>query len=468
MAPEQVSKTLLDAVIVLARDLRAAGVDASSAEAIDGLRAVAHVGVGERQLVRVALQATLVKRAEDLGVFEALFERHFPRHPPPAATAVPPDSGAAIDGRDGGPASFAVAGMTAALVDAVRLGDAAALVQLADEAVARYSGIEARAGSERYFLYRVMRALDLSNLLIAVMTRQRSEHPDGSAFELRQLREDAQQRIEHLRQLLLASIRSRLALRAASTDTMTPLRRVEDVDVLAASTVELHALRSAVRPLARKLATRVGRQRRRNRHGSLDVRRTIRRSLDAGGIPLDPAWRRARRTKPRLVMLCDISGSVAEFANFTLMLLHAMHAELAGLRAFVFVDGVAEVTRVFEEAEVALDPRLLVAVPGVIAGDGHSDYSRALAAFVERHGEAVDAGTTVLVTGDARTNLRGSGVESLRAIRHRCRRLYWFNPEPAVEWDDPDSAVAEYRELCDGLFEVRNLTQLATAVAAIV
>ena len=120
------------------------------------------------------------------------------------------------------------------------------------------------------------------------------------------------------------------------------------------------------------------------------------------------------------------------------------------------------------EAEVDLDPRLLVTVPGVIAGDGHSDYGRALGAFVERYDGAVGAGTTVLITGDARTNLRGSGVESLRVIRHRCRRLYWFNPEPAADWDDPDSALAEYRELCDGVFEVRNLSQLATAVAAII
>ena len=167
-------------------------------------------------------------------------------------------------------------------------------------------------------------------------------------------------------------------------------------------------------------------------------------------------------------MLCDLSGSVAEFAHFTLMLLHAIRAELAGLRAFVFVDGVAEVTKVIEEAEVDLDPRLLVTVPGVIAGDGHSDYGRALGSFVDRYDGAVEASTTVLITGDARTNLRGSGVESLRTIRHRCRRLYWFNPEPAAEWDEPDSALAEYRELCDGVFEVRNLNQLATAVAAII
>ena len=340
---------------------------------------------------------------------------------------------------------------------------------LAEEAVARYSGIGTQVGSERYFLYRVMRALDLSNLLIAVMASQRGEHPESSEFELRQLRDDVRERIDRLRRLLAAAVRSRLALNA-DREAPPPLmpRRLEDIDVLAASTTELNAVRASVRPLARKLASRVGRQRRRHRHGSLDVRRTIRRSLDAGGIPLDPAWRRARRTKPQLVMLCDLSGSVAEFAHFTLMLLHAMRAELAGLRAFVFVDGVAEVTRVLEEAEVDLDPRLLVTVPGVIAGDGHSDYGRALGTFVERYDGAVGTGTTVLITGDARTNLRGSGIESLRVIRHRCRRLYWFNPEPAAEWGDPDSALEEYRDLCDGVFEVRNLTQLATAVAAII
>ncbi len=421
--------------------------------------------------MRAALQAALVKRVEDLAVFELLFDRHFPAKPANGVAdgatldvPSPPEGDAADISR-----FHATSGVPLALVDAIRLGEEDALIELAEEAVARYSGIETQPGSERYFVYRVMRALDLSNLMIAVMARQRAEHPDSSAFELRQLRDDVQQRIERLRRLLVAAVRSRLA--REGTDRVhgeAPPRRVEDIDFLAASTTELRELRVAVRPLARKLASRIGRQRRRHRHGSLDVRRTIRRSLDAGGIPLDPAWRRARRTKPEVVMLCDISGSVAEFAHFTLMLLHAMRAELAGMRAFVFVDGVAEVTRVIEQAEVTLDPRLLVTVPGVIAGDGHSDYGRALGSFVERYDSAVGAGTTVLVTGDARTNLRGSGVESLRVIGHRCRRLYWFNPEPAAGWNDPDSALADYRELCDGVFEVRNLAQLATAVAAII
>ena len=458
---------MVDSVIALTRDLRAAGVDASSAEAIDGLRAVAQVGVAERLLVRAALQATLVKRAEDVGVFELLFDRHFPPAPvllPHVRRDAAPDAAAEI-----APESVGAGGaLPLDLVHAIRDGDEEALVWLAEEAVARYSGIEVQPGSERYFVYRVLRALDLSNLLIAVMASERIEHPETSEFELRQLRDDVRERIDRLRRLLVATVRARLALQEVGPlDAVVVPRRVADIDVLTASTTELHELRAAVRPLARKLASRIGRQRRRHRHGSLDVRRTMRRSIDAGGIPLDPAWRRARRTKPQLVMLCDLSGSVAEFAHFTLMLLQAMTAELAGLRAFVFVDGVAEVTRVLEEAEVDLDPRLLVTVPGVVVGDGHSDYGRALGTFVERYSATVGAGTTVLVAGDARTNLRGSGVESLRVIRHRCRRLYWFNPEPADGWDDPDSALADYRELCDGVFEVRNLTQLAAATAAI-
>jgi uncharacterized protein with von Willebrand factor type A (vWA) domain len=245
-------------------------------------------------------------------------------------------------------------------------------------------------------------------------------------------------------------------------------RRIEDLEVTVASTTELRQLRAAVRPLARKLASRIGQQRRRHRHGRLDVRRTLRRSLDAGGTPHAPAFRKARPTKPRLVVLCDISGSVAEFAHFTLMLLHALQSELAGLRAFVFVDGVAEVTSVLERAEATLDPRLLVTLPGVVAVDGHSNYQLALATFVDRHSDALGPSATVLVTGDARTNYRGSGVESLRVIRRRCRRLYWFNPEPAAEWGDTDSELDAYRDLCDGVFEVRSLTQLADAVAAII
>jgi hypothetical protein len=168
-----------------------------------------------------------------------------------------------------------------------------------------------------------------------------------------------------------------------------------------------------------------------------------------------------------VVVLCDISGSVAEFARFTLMLLHALQSELAGLRSFVFVDGVAEVTDLMARSDVELDPRLLLTLPGVVVGDGHSDYRQVFERVVEVHGDALTPASTVLVTGDARTNHRPDGAEALRELRRRTRRVYWLDPEPQADWTEGDSALVRYRPSCDGVFEVRTLAQLARAVEAI-
>jgi uncharacterized protein with von Willebrand factor type A (vWA) domain len=184
-------------------------------------------------------------------------------------------------------------------------------------------------------------------------------------------------------------------------------------------------------------------------------------------VPLDPAFRARRPTKPDVVVLCDVSGSVAEFAHFTLMLLSALQAELAGLRTFVFVDGVADVTPLLGASDRALDPRLLVTLPGVVAGDGHSDYGAAFTRFLELHGGVIGPGTTFLVTGDARTNHRAPGLRAFRELCRRARRVYWFDPEPAAEWDTDDSAMELYRETCTAVFEVRSLAQLTDAVAEI-
>ena len=324
-------------------------------------------------------------------------------------------------------------------------------------------------GGERYFLHRVLRALDLANLLVAAMVEARAAAGDGDPAELRRLRDDLARRLEQYRRMLAEEVRGRLRDHShgvAGTGLVAP-RRLEDVDVLAASTTELRQMRQAVRPLARKLASRVSQQRRRHQRGRVDMRRTIRRSLAYGGVPMDVALRRRRPGKPDVVVLCDISGSVAEFAHFTLLLLHALQSELAGLRSFVFVDGVAEVTRVLEAAEVHLDPRLLVTLPGVIAADGHSDYEGAFKRFLDAQSHALRPGTTVIIAGDGRTNYRPAGVGTFREICQRVRRVYWFNPEPTDEWGTDDSAVPLYRQSCTGVFEVRSLSQLADAIAGI-
>ena len=241
------------------RDLRAAGVDARAPRRSTASAPLAHVGIGERPLVRAALQATLVKRAEDLDVFELLFDRHFPPtrgrsagHRPPAVAT--PSEGDAI--RLGRRRRFGPAGgVPHALVDAVRLGDDDALVLLAEEAVARYSGIETQPGSERYFLYRVMRALDLSNLLIAVMAQ--ATHRASGQLGVRAASAPRRRAAAH-RSAAPPARRRRSAAGSppampTSCRTMPLPRRVEDIDVLGASTAELHEAarcRSPARPQA--------------------------------------------------------------------------------------------------------------------------------------------------------------------------------------------------------------------------
>jgi uncharacterized protein len=452
--------------------LRDGGVDVSLGEVLDAAAAMRHVDLVDRDALRTAMQATLVKRPEDLAVFTALFDECFPRRrasaPPLAAVDVPEPTGVSTSGlgvADGGTDGD----LATALLDALRDADVDALRLLAVDAVDRFAGMDTTKGGERYFIHRVLRALDLANLLVAAMAEARASALDVDASELRRLQDDLSRRLEQYRRMLAEEIRGRLleGPRGAAGAGLIAPRRLEDVDVLAASTVELRQMRQAVRPLARKLASRVSQQRRRHQRGRLDMRRTIRRSLAAGGVPMDVAFRRRRPGKPDVVVLCDISGSVAEFAHFTLLLLHALQNELSGLRSFVFVDGVAEVTRVLEAAEVHLDPRLLVTLPGVIAADGHSDYESAFRRFVELQGHALRPGTTVIIAGDGRTNYRPAGLGPFREICQRVRRVYWFNPEPTDEWGTDDSAVPLYRPSCTGVFEVRSLTQLGDAIAAI-
>ncbi|MGB6453074.1 MAG: VWA domain-containing protein, partial [Streptosporangiaceae bacterium] len=204
--------------------------------------------------------------------------------------------------------------------------------------------------------------------------------------------------------------------------------------------------------------------RRTHTSGRLHVRKTLRRAVAAGGVPLDPAWHQRRKPRPQLIVLCDVSGSVAEFAKFTLSLLHALHAELPRLRSFVFADGVAEVTELVESSLGVIDTRLLLSRPGVVRRDGHSDYGAVLWEFLGRHGGELTANCVLIICGDARSNYRPARPDLLHAISRRVRQVHWLNPEPKDQWDAGDSRIGEYRRDCDTLAEVRNLRQLSAWV----
>jgi len=448
-------------------------------ETLDAAECVARIDLANRAELKASLAATLVKKVEHRAAFESLFDIYFALHreqlEPIVATSLDRAAGGA-EAREGQLAAGGVeesssTDLLKALLAALRSDDEAAMRALAAMAVDQFGGVNAaRVASERYYLYRILRQLELSELLRQAILAEREETGARTALGDRLTRDELTQRVEEFRKLIAQEVRWRLAQSqgAPAAADMFHDRRIEDVDFLSASPAELRQMREAIRPLAHKLAARIARRRRFRRHGRLDVRRTMRRSLSSGGVPLDPAFRYPKASKPDLYLLCDISGSVSEFARFTMSLLYAMKEEFSRIRLFAFVDGIDEVTDRFDASSDWLAPRNLLYHTGVISGDGHSDYGNVLRRFWHRYGYAdLDPRATVIITGDARNNYRPSGLDALHLIHERARKVFWLNPEPRRDWNTTDSIMDPYAGSCHGVFEARNLRQLADFVYAI-
>jgi uncharacterized protein with von Willebrand factor type A (vWA) domain len=456
--------------------MRQSGLAVSSSEVIDATEALHHVDLVDRRAVHDVLSATLVKQAEDRSTFDLLFDLHFAarsRGPAPGGPVAEPATAPsdrhietsldrlAADGGDGQGGE-----LLDALMDAIRRGDPDALRALARMAVGQFGGLAGQPdATERYFLYRILRALELSKIMARALAAERSASPPGELDEGK-LRAELAERIEAFKRLLAGELRAQLAEVRGVEETGRALELLgtEDIDFLGASPRQLAAMRDAIRPLARALATKMARRRRRRDRGRLDVRRTVRRSLSSGGVLLDPAFRRPKVARPDLYLLCDVSGSVAEFASFTLTLLQAMTTEFSRMRSFAFVDDIDEVTGHLKDVASFLEVRHVLYRADVVGKDGHSDYGTVFARFWERYGAAIDSRSTIIVTGDARSNYHDPGVEALRTIHARARRVYLLDPEPFADWDTHDSVVGLYAPVVDGVFEVRNLRQLGEAV----
>jgi uncharacterized protein with von Willebrand factor type A (vWA) domain len=227
-------------------------------------------------------------------------------------------------------------------------------------------------------------------------------------------------------------------------------------------------LQRAVYPLTRALAARLAQRRRRRNRGNLDFRKTVRASLSYGGVPAEPKFRNPHPSKPEVMVIADISGSVASFARFTLMFVYAMANQFSKVRSWVFIDGIDEVTRFFIESDDVMQAVQRVnSEADVIWVDGHSDYGHAFETFYRRHALEVTAKTSIILLGDARNNYHASNAWVVEALAERARHVYWLDPEPHGYWDTGDSIVSEYARYCDGTFECRNLRQLQQFVTTV-
>ncbi|GAA2362222.1 VWA domain-containing protein [Saccharopolyspora halophila] len=446
--------TLPARLVGFAGALRERGIRVGPGETVDAAAALEALGMADRERLREGLAAALLRADGQRAVFDALFDLYFP------LGVGAPESARGAEGTD----------LEQRLVRALADGDSASLTQLAGQAVDSLGRIGDGDSPQGWSAHQALDRLQPQTVLAPALAAMRADVEDEEEFTDRLDRDEVRRRIESFRERVRAEARRRAAeLRGTEQVARHAVAPSADqVDFLNAGREQLAELRRTVQPLASKLATRMAARRRRAARGSIDLRRTLRRSLSTGGVPLRPAYAHQRPARPDIVLLCDVSGSVAGFANFTMLLVQALHDQFSKVRVFAFVNRTDEVTHLVQPG--AADPAELgqrIRAEATVTGwHDSSDYGNAFAEFVAEHLDAVGPRTSVLVLGDARTNGWNPDLESLRAIEEKARRVFWLNPEAESRWATGDSAAHAYADIVD-MHECRNTRRLAHLVSTL-
>jgi uncharacterized protein with von Willebrand factor type A (vWA) domain len=435
-------------------ELRGEGVAVGTSEILDAFEALEHVPWTSQADFREALASTIAKSQDDRRVFELLFDRYFFRAA--EAEAVMRDVSERNEG-DGGAGSerLDMEELREQIREAMLAGDEDRLRDLARLAIAAFGRGEG-SGVVGVDVQRIRRTLGLT---------AGSQPPSEEGEEQAPIDRAQLNRFErHLRRELERDLIER-------TETLPPSRPLAELDraLPTSPTQDLAAVHRAVGQMKRRLATLGHEQRGHRKASAVDVRRTMRASLETGGVPLRLKYKTKRPRRPEIYVLCDVSTSVTSASVFFLSVLHALHDSFRKLRSFVFIERISEVTDVFEhERDFAVVAQRISSEGGVADISGYTDYGRVWLEFLTEISDELDPRSTVIVLGDARTNGREPHAEVFAQVAERAGRLFWLNPEPKLYWNYGDSVMAAYERYCDGAFEcwtTRHLENFVNVVA---
>jgi uncharacterized protein with von Willebrand factor type A (vWA) domain len=453
-----------DRIVEFVRGLRAAGVRVSLAESIDALQAVETLGIGQKDVFRQSLRATLVKGSEDYPVFDELFPLYFGSGGPPLQSAVEDldeDEQEMLEA-----ALSALSGRLQRLMDWLTSGEGPSKEEL--EELARRAGAQwaenPREG--KWVTRRMLRQMGFEHLEELIQQLAEKLREKGMSQEAI---EKLMGVVQANRDALAEQVAQQIGLQIAEDRANRP-DRLHTSDLMhkpfaALSEDELERLRREVQRLVTQLRSRAALRRKRGKKGKFDAKGTIRANLRYGGVPFEMKMKK-KKLQPSLVLLCDVSRSTEAVVEFMLHLTQQLHDQVSKMRSYAFYDRLveipAEVSRLLSDnrADEAFDivRRLLPYRPY------GTDLGYSLELFHDKHLSTVNGRTTLIILGDGRNNFNSPRVDLVKDLQRRARRLIWLNPERETKWGTDDSDMLDYAPLCDAVYSVRNLAQLSAAV----
>lgn len=456
------------------RSLRSAGMQVSSAEAIDAARALALVGYADREAMKASLRIVMSKSEEDDAVFGDLFDTFFSAvqadrqaqaqqqareaeaGQQEGAEQAQPSSGSPSEGERAGSPSSGGPSDADAFMTLAQSGDATAVsVAMARAATAAGADDIRFASQTAFFVRKMLEQLGVQQVEAQLQAALAERGADA--------RRRAQAIIEAraaMQKHARSHVEQRFEMfgRSATESFLDEVVTQREIGEL--SHRDMERMKVLIARMAKRLAVRHSRPRRVRNRGAIDVRRTLRANAGIGGVPFDLVWKTKKKDRPKIVAICDVSGSVAQYVKFLLLFLHALNEKVTDLEAFAFSARLYDVGRTLErmDFEQAMD-RIVRD-----AGGGSTDYGQALMDLQSQSWDVIDRRTTVIVLGDGRSNDSDPRLDIFSELADRCRRLVWLCPEPPRRWGTGDSCMLQYEPFCSQLSYCATASDLERAV----
>ena len=433
-----------------AHSLAKGGIKISITEITDALRALNRFGLDNEGKFYQILKAAMVKDAADYEVFDLAYNLYFHKAVPADPSAKP-----ATPCHKGDIPLKGTAGMSdkaKSFYGAILQSDQAAIAAAASEAVSEAD----------------LSSLDLEGLLHQVKVTL-SWFMVENALEMNHC-SAGQEQLGHLEQELRVSLAQKLAAtQSDAANTLLAAENLTEKDFNSLSARQVKAMEKRVEKLGRQLGSRYSYRLKPSKQGIINMRKVMAETAKRGYPPSRMHYLAKKRDKPSLLILCDISGSMAQYSSFFLQLVYAMEKRFQDIQSFLFIDNIvaANFPRNSNNTGAAIAAAILEAyVPRTgrtgqhCTTTGVSDYGKAFHFFLEKFSATLEPHKTVLILGDAKNNWFPAKRENLQAIAQKVKEIIWLNPQPQAAWNTEDSVINVYAPYCRRVVECRNLKQL--------